>query len=78
MYRPAGYKGMCHYLLLDGVMEFFAWPFPPFEEDARPILEVLGAGFKSLPVTGLQFFNCPCAVEYPLDSYPKHGVRWPN
>lgn len=37
MNSPAGYEGMGHYLLSEGVVEFFAWPFPPFEEDARPI-----------------------------------------
>ena len=37
MNSPAGYEGMGHYLLSDGVVEFFAWPFPPFKEDARPV-----------------------------------------
>ncbi len=28
---------MGHYLLSDGVVEFYGWPFPPFEENGRPI-----------------------------------------
>ena len=28
---------MGHYLLSDGIVEFYGWPFPPFEEDRRPI-----------------------------------------
>lgn len=37
MNSPAGFEGMGHYLLSDGVVEFFAWPFPPFDENARPV-----------------------------------------
>lgn len=37
MNSPAGFQGMGHYLHSDGVVEFFAWPFPPFEENASPI-----------------------------------------
>lgn len=33
---PAGFQGMGHYLLSDGIVEFFGWPFPPFEENDRP------------------------------------------
>ena len=36
MNSPACFQGMGHYLLSDGVVEFDAWPFPPFEEDKRP------------------------------------------
>ncbi len=34
MNSPAGFQGMGHYLHAEGVVEFFAWPFPPFEENA--------------------------------------------
>jgi hypothetical protein len=27
---------MGHYLLSEGVVEFYGWPFPPFEENCRP------------------------------------------
>jgi RimJ/RimL family protein N-acetyltransferase len=37
MNTPAGFQGMGHYLLSDGVVEFYGWPFPPFEETGRPI-----------------------------------------
>ena len=37
MNSPAGFQGMGHYLLSDGVVEFFGWPFPPFEENSRAI-----------------------------------------
>jgi RimJ/RimL family protein N-acetyltransferase len=36
MNTPAGFQGMGHYLLSDGIVEFFGWPFPPFEENGRP------------------------------------------
>lgn len=36
MNTPAGFQGMGHYLLSDGIVEFFGWPFPAFEENARP------------------------------------------
>ena len=36
MNSPAGFEGMGHYLLSDGVVEFYGWPFAPFEENARP------------------------------------------
>jgi RimJ/RimL family protein N-acetyltransferase len=36
MNTPAGFQGMGHYLLSDGIVEFFGWPFPTFEENARP------------------------------------------
>jgi hypothetical protein len=37
MNSPAGFEGMGYYLLSDPVVEFFEWPFPPFDEKARPI-----------------------------------------
>ena len=37
MNSPAGFQGMGHYLLSDGVVEFYGWPFGPFEENGRPI-----------------------------------------
>ncbi len=37
MNTPAGMSGMGHYLLSDSVVEFFAWPFPPFHEDSKPV-----------------------------------------
>jgi RimJ/RimL family protein N-acetyltransferase len=37
MNTPAGFAGMGHYLLSDGVVEFYGWPFPPFEENGRPV-----------------------------------------
>ena len=37
MNSPAGFQGMGHYLLSDGVVEFYGWPFPSFEENGRPI-----------------------------------------
>jgi RimJ/RimL family protein N-acetyltransferase len=37
MNSPAGFQGMGHYLLSDGIVEFYGWPFPPFEENGRPI-----------------------------------------
>ena len=37
MNSPAGFQGMGHYLLSDGVVEFYGWPFGPFEEHGRPI-----------------------------------------
>lgn len=37
MNSPAGFEGMGHYLLSDGVVEFYGWPFPPFDENARPV-----------------------------------------
>lgn len=36
MNNPASFPGMSHYLLSEGVVEFYAWPFPPFEENCRP------------------------------------------
>lgn len=36
MNSPAGFQGMGHYLLSDGIVEFYGWPFPPFEENGRP------------------------------------------
>ena len=36
MNNPAGMTGMNHYLMSDSLVEFFAWPFPPFNEDGRP------------------------------------------
>ena len=37
MNSPAGFQGMGHYLVSDGIVEFYGWPFPPFEENGRPI-----------------------------------------
>lgn len=37
MNSPATCEGMGHYLLSEGVVEFFAWPFPPFVEDNPPV-----------------------------------------
>lgn len=37
MNTPAGFQGMGHYLLSEGIVEFYGWPFPPFEENSRPI-----------------------------------------
>jgi GNAT superfamily N-acetyltransferase len=37
MNSPAGFQGMGHYLLSEGVVEFYGWPFPPFVEKGRPI-----------------------------------------
>ena len=37
MNSPAGFQGMGHYLLSEGIVEFYGWPFPPFEENSRPI-----------------------------------------
>jgi len=37
MNSPATFAGMGHYLLSEGVVEFFAWPFPPFDEDNLPV-----------------------------------------
>ena len=36
MNSPASFQGMGHYLLSEGVVEFYAWPFPPFEENNPP------------------------------------------
>lgn len=36
MNTPAGFQGMGHYLLSDGIVEFFGWPFPLFNENERP------------------------------------------
>jgi len=36
MNSPACFQGMGHYLLSEGVVEFYSWPFPPFEENGRP------------------------------------------
>lgn len=36
MNSPACFEGMGHYLLSEGVVEFFSWPFPPFNEDFPP------------------------------------------
>ena len=36
MNSPACFQGMGHYLLSEGVVEFYAWPFPPFEETNPP------------------------------------------
>jgi hypothetical protein len=36
MNSPACFEGMGHYLLSEGVVEFYGWPFPPFEENCRP------------------------------------------
>jgi RimJ/RimL family protein N-acetyltransferase len=36
MNSPACFQGMGHYLLSEGVVEFYAWPFPPFEEKNPP------------------------------------------
>jgi len=36
MNSPACFQGMGHYLLSEGVVEFYGWPFPPFEENCRP------------------------------------------
>jgi len=37
MNSPAGFQGMGHYLLSEGIVEFYGWPFPPFEENGRSI-----------------------------------------
>jgi RimJ/RimL family protein N-acetyltransferase len=37
MNSPAGMQGMAHYLLSDRVVEFYSWPFPPFNESAPPV-----------------------------------------
>ena len=37
MNSPAGFQGMGHYLVSDGIVEFYGWPFPPFEENGRSI-----------------------------------------
>jgi RimJ/RimL family protein N-acetyltransferase len=37
MNSPACFQGMGHYLLSEGVVEFYSWPFPPFDENSRPI-----------------------------------------
>ena len=36
MNNLACFPGMGHYLLSEGVVEFYGWPFPPFEENSRP------------------------------------------
>ena len=36
MNSPACFQGMGHYLLSEGVVEFYAWPFPPFDENNPP------------------------------------------
>ena len=36
MNSPACFQGMGHYLLSEGVVEFYGWPFPPFNEDNPP------------------------------------------
>ncbi len=36
MNSPACFQGMGHYLISEGVVEFYAWPFPPFEENNPP------------------------------------------
>ena len=36
MNSPACFQGMGHYLLSEGVVEFYAWPFPPFLETNPP------------------------------------------
>jgi hypothetical protein len=37
MNSPAGMPGMAHYLHSDSVVDFYAWPFPPFNEEAPPV-----------------------------------------
>ena len=37
MNNPACFQGMGYYLLSEGVVEFYSWPFPPFDENSRPI-----------------------------------------
>ena len=37
MNSPACFEGMSHFLLSEGIVEFYAWPFPPFHEDNSPI-----------------------------------------
>jgi RimJ/RimL family protein N-acetyltransferase len=37
MNSPACFQGMGHYLLSDGVVEFYGWPFPPFDENHQPV-----------------------------------------
>jgi len=37
MNSPAGFQGLGHYLLSEGIVEFYGWPFPPFEENGRSI-----------------------------------------
>jgi hypothetical protein len=36
MNTPAGFEGMGHYLLSDGIVEFCGWAFPAFEENGIP------------------------------------------
>ena len=36
MNSPACFQGMGHYLLSEGVVEFYGWPFPAFNEDNPP------------------------------------------
>ena len=36
MNTPAGFQGRGHYLLSDGIVEFYGWQFPPVEENGRP------------------------------------------
>lgn len=38
MNNPACFQGMGHYLLSEGVVEFYSWPFPPFDENSPPRL----------------------------------------
>ena len=37
MNSPAGMSGFGHYLNSDSVVEFYSWPFPPFQEDGKPV-----------------------------------------
>ena len=37
MNSPAGMAGFGHYLNSDSFVEFFAWPFAPFQEEGRPV-----------------------------------------
>lgn len=37
MNSPAGMSGFGHYLNSDSIVEFFSWPFPPFQEQGRPV-----------------------------------------
>lgn len=37
MNSPAGSQGMWHYLLSDGIVEFYGRSFSPFEENGRSI-----------------------------------------
>ena len=37
MNNPASLPGMAHFLNSEGVVEFYSWPFPPFDENSRPV-----------------------------------------